>query len=536
MPFPRLAGCILHPTSLPNGHGIGDLGQAAKDFVDFLHKAGLGIWQVLPLGPTGGSNSPYQAMSSYAGNPLLISLDNLVDLELLEPADLRNAPQNTMYAEFSAAASFKDAALRKALDRFQDARANATLAREFEAFQQEQHTWLEDFALFMAAKEFYKNLPWYEWPDRELRGHTPAGIDKFKKLLSHEIRFHQFCQFLFFRQWRELHRYAQQQNVLFMGDVPIYCAHDSADIWSERQYFLVDSEGRAELQAGVPPDYFSSTGQLWGNPLFNWETLAAEGYDWWIRRLRATLNLVDMLRIDHFRGFQAYWAVDKGETTAIRGRWIKGPGQALFDAFKQALGHNLPILAEDLGVITPAVDKLRTDNGLPGMKVLHFAFSDGAEAYLPHTYDPNTVCYVATHDNDTTQGWYSAEGPDYEHMGRDVIDQEHDKARRYLGRDGSGMPWDLMRLAFGSVANTAMVLMQDILGLPNSCRMNRPGLGDNQWRWRLEGDQLANAPWGGVRDLVYLFGRDPVKNEREAVVDVRTVDLATVKAEMKAKR
>jgi 4-alpha-glucanotransferase len=311
-----------------------------------------------------------------------------------------------------------------------------------------------------------------------------------------------------------------------MGDVPIYCAHDSADIWAERQFFRVDAAGRAELQAGVPPDYFSATGQLWGNPLYNWEALRADGHRWWLRRVKATLALVDMLRIDHFRGFEAYWAVDKGETTAVKGRWIKGPGQELLDVFRRELGDNLPILAEDLGVITPSVDKLRTDNGLPGMKVLHFAFGDGAEAYLPHTYEPNTVCYVGTHDNDTSVGWYEANSPDYEHMSRDVIDAERDKARRYLGRDGSSMPWDLMRLAFSSVADTAMVPMQDILSLPASCRMNRPGLGEGQWLWRLTPEQLDNAPWGGVRELAYLYGREPEKKARERVRDVAAIAYA----------
>ena len=529
MAFPRLAGVILHPTSLPGGHGVGDLGQSARQFIDFLNNAGIGIWQVLPLGPTGGANSPYQAMSSYAGNPLLVSLDNLVDLELLDAEDLRGAPDNGMYAEYDAARKFKDRALRKALDRFQDARANADLAREFELFCREHASWLEDFALFMAAKDFYQGQAWYEWPDLELRAHTPAGVDKFHRLLSHEIRFHKFCQFLFFRQWAALKRYAGEKDVKFLGDVPIYCAHDSADIWAESQFFLVGADGKALLQAGVPPDYFSATGQLWGNPLYNWEAIRANDYRWWVRRVKASLALVDVLRVDHFRGFEAYWAVDRGETTAINGRWIKGPGQELLDVFKKELGDDLPILAEDLGVITPSVDKLRTDNGLPGMKVLHFAFGDGAEAYLPHTYEHNTVCYVGTHDNDTTIGWYEANSADYEHMSREIIDAERDKARRYLGRDGSSMPWDLMRLAFGSIADTAVVSMQDILCLPNSCRMNRPGLGEGQWRWRLLQEQLDNAPWGGVRELVYLFGREPVKKEREPVEDVRAVEYAEVK-------
>ena len=524
MPFSRLAGIILHPTSLPGGHGVGDLGSAARAFIDFLEKAGIGIWQVLPLGPTGGSNSPYQSLSSYAGNPLLISLDNLVELELLDERDLAIAPANSMYADYDGAARFKDKALRKALDRFLDARADASLGREFEEFCGQETHWLDDFALFAAAKDFFSGQPWYEWKDLELRRHTPEGLKKYHKLLVHETRYQKFRQFLFFRQWRELQRYAAKRNVKFLGDIPIYCAHDSSDVWAEPQYFQLDADGRAEFMAGVPPDYFSATGQLWGNPLYNWKTIRKDSYRWWLRRIKASLALVDMLRIDHFRGFEAYWAVKKGETTAVNGKWIKGPGQALFDAFKKELGDDLPILAEDLGVITPGVDKLRTTNGLPGMKVLHFAFSDGAESYLPHTYEPNTVCYVATHDNDTTRGWYEATGPDYAHMDRENIECERDKARRYLGRDGSGMAWDLMRLALSSVADTAVLLMQDVLDLPNSCRMNRPGLGENQWRWRLTADQMDILPWGPLRDMVHLYGREPVKSVRKAVEDVDAVD------------
>ena len=524
MPFPRLAGLILHPTSLPGGQGVGDLGGAAKAFADFLHNAGIGIWQVLPLGPTGGANSPYQTMSSYAGNPLLVSLDNLIELELLDGREVSDAPPNGMYADFAAARAFKEPRLRKAMDRFLDARASAGLAREFETFCLGEGGWLDDFALFMAAKDFYKGLPWFQWPDALLRAHAPDGLAKYHRLLAHEIRFHKFCQFLFFRQWAELKDYAAARDIRFLGDVPIYCAHDSADVWSGSAFFRLDADGGAELQAGVPPDYFSATGQLWGNPVYDWEAIRADGYRWWVRRIKATLATVDMLRIDHFRGFEAYWAVDKGEMTAINGRWLKGPGQELFDVLKAELGGDLPILAEDLGVITPSVDRLRTDNGLPGMKVLHFAFAEGAEAYLPHTYEHNTVCYVGTHDNDTTRGWYEAQGPDYDHMSREGIEAERDRARRYLGRDGSGMPWDLMRLAFGSVADTAVAPMQDVLDLPNSCRMNRPGLGENQWRWRLTEEQLANAPWGGIRDMVYLYDRQPVKPEREAVQDVKTAE------------
>ncbi len=522
MPFPRLAGVILHPTSLPGGHGVGDLGEAARSFVDFLADSGMGIWQVLPLGPPGGSNSPYQAISSYAGNPLLISLGNLVELELLDRRDLDDAPPNGETAAYAAAARFKEQALRKALDRFSDARADAGLVREFGDFCQAESAWLDDFALFAAAKDFFGGKPWYEWRDEELRSHTPEGLKKYAKLLAGEIRFQKFRQFLFFRQWRELRAYAAERNVKFFGDIPIYCAHDSADVWAEPRFFQLDAQGRAELMAGVPPDYFSATGQLWGNPLYDWNVIRADDFRWWLRRIRANLTLVDMLRIDHFRGFQAYWAVDKGETTAIKGRWLAGPGQELFDAFRRELGDHLPIVAEDLGVITPSVDKLRLDNGLPGMKVLHFAFSEGAESYLPHTYEPNTVCYVATHDNDTSRGWYEAMGPDYAHMSREGIERERDRARRYLGRDGSSMPWDLMRLALSSVADTAILLMQDVLNLPNSCRMNRPGLGEHQWQWRLTGDQLAEASRAGLSDMVHLYGRQPIKPAKSVVEDVET--------------
>ncbi len=522
MPFPRLAGIILHPTSLPGGHGVGDLGAAARSFVDFLADSGVGIWQVLPLGPAGGSNSPYQSLSSYAGNPLLVSLGNLVDLGLLEPEDLEGAPENTAVAAYGPAAAFKEKAVRKALDNFSDACAEPSLIREYEEFCQIEKAWLDDFAIFAAAKDFFGGLPWYEWKDGALRRHEPEGVRKYAKLLSGEVRFQKFRQFLFFRQWRELRAYAAERNVVFFGDVPIYCAHDSADVWAEPHFFQLDAAGGAALMAGVPPDYFSATGQLWGNPLYDWKAIREDGYRWWLRRIRAGLALVDMLRIDHFRGFQAYWAVNKGETTAVNGRWLRGPGQELFDSFRKELGDSLPIVAEDLGVITPSVDRLRLDNGLPGMKVLHFAFSEGAEAYLPHTYEPNTVCYVATHDNDTTRGWYEATGDDYAHMSRESLDHERDRARRYLGRDGSSMPWDLMRLALSSVADTAVLLMQDVLNLPNSCRMNRPGHGEGQWLWRLTEDQLAGASRGGLRDMVYLYGRQPIKSERPVVEDVKT--------------
>lgn len=520
MAFPRLAGMILHPTSLPGGCGVGDLGADAYEFVDFLAQARVGIWQVLPLGPAGGSNSPYQSLSSFAGNPLLISPGLLVEERLIGRADLADAPENGPSVDYAAVADFKERILRKAADNFDDGCCSVQFAGEYEKFVEEESEWLDDFSLFMAAKDFFGGQAWYEWEDIDLRMHRAEAMRKYAKLLAFDVRRHKFRQFLFCRQWRALRSYAAGKNVKLMGDVPIYCAHDSADVWAAPEFFQLDKDGSAAFMAGVPPDYFSPTGQLWGNPLYDWNRLAADSYRWWLKRIKAALALVDMLRIDHFRGFEAYWAVAKGEETAVNGRWVRGPGERFFAALKRELGDDLPIVAEDLGVITPGVDKLRLDNGLPGMKVLHFAFAEGAGAYLPHNYERNCVCYVATHDNDTTKGWYDAEGGDYAHMSAEVLAVERDRARRYLGSDGSSMPWDLMRLALGSVADTAMLLMQDVLNLPNSCRMNRPGLGEGQWRWRLTREQLDGASWSGLADMIALYDRQPVKREKETVEDV----------------
>jgi 4-alpha-glucanotransferase len=319
-----------------------------------------------------------------------------------------------------------------------------------------------------------------------------------------------------------LRSYAEGRRVKFFGDVPIYCAHDSAEVWAEPALFQLDPDGLAKSMAGVPPDYFSDDGQLWGNPLYNWDLMREDRFGWWRRRIGAGLGLADMLRIDHFRGFEAYWSVPRGEATAVNGEWLRGPGQELFDALGEEFGPDLPIVAEDLGVITPGVERLRAGNRFPGMKVLHFAFGEGAESYLPHAYEANTVCYVATHDNDTTRGWYEASGPDYRHLPRGIIEGERDRARRYLGRDGSGMAWDLMRLALSSVADTAMLMMQDVLNLPNSCRLNRPGRGAGQWRWRLAEGDLDRASRSGLREMAELYGRLPIKPVRKAAGDAGT--------------
>lgn len=506
MPFPRAAGIILHPTSLPGSHGIGDLGPAAYRFIDFLHASGLTLWQVLPLGPTGASNSPYQSLSSFAGNSMLVALEPLVNDGLLKAEDLQGVHFAEGRVDYCRAAEFKERALRKAFAVFQAGRGNPALRSRWLAFKREQAAWLEDFACFAALRRHFQNRAWFAWPDKGLVKRSPALLAKVRKEMADEIAFQVFCQFCFFSQWRALKDYANQKGICIIGDVPIYVAHDSADVWASPEIFALDESGLPLTMAGVPPDYFSATGQLWGNPLYRWDALAESGFSWWLARISATLALVDRLRIDHFRGFESYWEVPAGETTAVNGRWRKGPGDAFFNALRNSLGE-LPIIAEDLGVITPEVTALRQRHGLPGMKILQFAFCDGAEHYLPHTYESNCVCYTATHDNDTTRGWYAAEGADYSHHDRAVIERERDKARRYLARDGSDIAWDFIRLAMSSVADTAIFPMQDVLNLGNEARMNRPGIAEGQWEWRMTAEQLANAPAGRLREMVWLYGR-----------------------------
>jgi len=507
MPFPRTAGILLHPTSLPGAGPIGDLGDGAIRFLDFLAAAGQGIWQVLPLGPPGGSHSPYQSLSSFAGNPLLISLDALArDEASLVPQQTTEA-DGSARADHERARAVKTRALRTAHGNYATGHGSKSFRAGFEAFREAEAAWLDGFALFMALKTHFDGAAWHAWPDKDLVRRAPAALARAAKELAREVEYHAFCQYVFFSQWRRLRAYANQRGIRILGDIPIYVAHDSADVWTQPQLFALARNGRATHVAGVPPDYFSATGQLWGNPLYLWARMAQDGYAWWIDRIRATLAMVDMLRIDHFRGFESYWEIPGDAETAVNGRWVPGPGAAFFEAIGQALG-DLPIVAEDLGIITPAVDALRRRFALPGMKVLQFAFCEGAEVYLPHTYEPNCVVYTATHDNDTTVGWYRAEGPDYAHMDPDGIRRERDKARRYLARDGSTIHLDLVRLALRSVACMAVVPMQDILGLDNCARMNRPGIADGQWAWRLTSAQLAAAPADLLREMVWLYGRE----------------------------
>lgn len=495
----RKSGILLHPTSLPGRWGIGDLGAAAYTFVDFLAAAGQQLWQVMPLGPTGYGDSPYQGFSAFAGNPLLISLDQLLELGLLAPEDLADAPHfSDELADYGAVIPFKIGALQRSFERFKHA-APAELREAFAAFRTEQRSWLADYTLFAALKAAHDGAAWSSW-EPSIARREPQAVGVYASRLSAATEFHAYMQWLFFSQWRSLKAYANQRGIQIIGDIPIFVAFDSADVWANREIFMLDQAGNPTVVAGVPPDYFSATGQLWGNPLYRWDVLASQGYHWWIERFRATLTLVDIARIDHFRGFAAYWEVPAGEETAINGQWVRGPGTALFEAVNAALG-SLPIIAEDLGVITPDVEALRDDLGLPGMKVLQFAFSGAPnDPYLPHTYAPRCVVYTGTHDNDTTLGWWQALGQG---------DRQH--VQLYLGRDGSDISWDFIRLALASVAETVLLPMQDVFGLGSESRMNTPGRAGGNWGWRYTPGMLTFELVDRLATLTRIYGRAPAR-------------------------
>ncbi len=500
MSFNRTAGILLHPTSLPGPFGIGDLGPAAREFIDWLRAADLGLWQILPLGPTGYGNSPYLCYSALAGNPALISPELLAEDGWLSESDWAQAPEfDPDQVAFETVLPWKEQLFTLAFRRFEQ-QASATQLAEFEAFCRAESGWLEDYALFMALKRSQADEPWMDWP-APLRQRQPEAIATVRPQLLRGIRFQQFLQWCFRRQWQALHDYASARGIRLVGDIPIYVSQDSADVWANPQFFQLDPDtGLAEQRAGVPPDYFSETGQLWGNPCYDWKALQADGYRWWLERLRQLLSLVDYVRIDHFRGLESYWAVPAGEETAINGEWLPAPGQDFLSTVQRELG-DLPILAEDLGVITPEVEALRDDFRLPGMKILQFAFdSDSGNAYLPHNYWGHSwICYTGTHDNDTTVGWF-------------VARDEGQRARvlDYLGHDnGWGIEWKLMRLAWMSTAVWAIAPLQDVLGLDSSARMNRPGVADGNWGWRVRASALTPDLAQRLAHLTGLYRRVP---------------------------
>jgi len=488
MNFPRSAGILLHPTSLPGPDGIGGIGPEAHRFLDTLAESGLRIWQMLPLGPTGYGNSPYQCFSAFAGNPLLVQVPDA-------PGEF---PSHSV--DYPRVIAHKQELLRRAT-------AGFVPDEGYLAFTAEQEWWLEDYALFMALKHAHGGVAWTDWdPGAALR--DPGALAGWSSRLADQVEHHRREQWFFHTQFHALRQACRDRGIRLMGDVPIYVAHDSADVWANPSLFKLDGQGRLLAQAGVPPDYFSATGQLWGNPIYDWEAMRVEGYAWWIRRMRAAFDLFDLVRVDHFRGFEAYWEVPGGETTAVNGRWTPGPGEDLLGAITEALGP-LPIVAENLGVITPAVEALREQFGYPGMAILQFAFGTDAQAshFQPHTYPHDLVVYTGTHDNDTTVGWWTSQGAGDSTRSAEDVAKERDYAMRYLAADGREMQWTLIRTALASVAHTALIPMQDVLGLGSEARMNLPGRQSGNWEFRFSWDQVTPEITRRLRELVDLYQR-----------------------------
>jgi 4-alpha-glucanotransferase len=489
----RAAGILLHVTSLPGRFGCGDLGPAATQFVDFLVQAGQGVWQVLPLGPTGYGDSPYQCFSAFAGNPLLVDLSDLESFGWLSRADLADAPPfPEERVEFERVIPWRMAMLRRAFERFVAAPSSAARAA-MDEFRQQNQDWLDDYALFIAIKEGHDGVQWTLWP-APLAARDPAALAEARQSLANQIDFQVFVQWCFFRQWTALKAHANSRGVRIVGDVPIFVAHDSADVWANRRLFQLAENGQARAVAGVPPDYFSATGQLWGNPIYDWEYAATRGYDWWLKRLEQALRLFDLVRLDHFRGFTSHWEVPGDRDTAAAGRWAAGPGAALFDAALLRLGR-LPLIAEDLGVITPQVEELRDQFQLPGMRILQFAFGDDPKShdYRPHNFVPNSAVYTGTHDNDTTVGWFQSQAGIGTTRSAEQIAREREFTLRYLQSDGREIHWDMIRAAVASVARLAVYPMQDVLGLGSEARMNLPSTSRGNWRWRMSPDALTPA-------------------------------------------
>lgn len=495
MRFPRESGVLLHPTSLPGPHGIGDFGPAAFRFIDWLADAGQRLWQVMPLGPTGFADSPYASPSAFAGNPLLVSLDWLAGDGLLDERDLSGGPQfSAEHCDFGPVIDFKTSLLRRAFERFESG-GWPGVGDAFDAFVAEEASWLGDYALFMAIKEAHALASWHDW-DEAIQMRDPAAVREWAASYATDVRYHQFVQFHFARQWSELRRYATERKIRLIGDIPIFVAEDSADVWANQHLFKLDEHGQALEVAGVPPDPFSAIGQIWGNPIYDWKRMRADGYQWWVNRIRRTLETVDIIRIDHFRGFAAAWLVPAGASTAAEGHWERSPGGEVFAAIRRACG-DVPVVIEDLGVITPDVIALREVLGFPGMNVLQFAFeNDSSNVYLPHNYRRESVVYTATHDNQTTVGWFASRSG-----------EEREAIQRYLGRDGSDIAWDLIREALASVSNTAILSLQDVLRLGDEARMNVPGQPSGNWSWRFRADQLTTDLASGLRDMTTLYGR-----------------------------
>jgi 4-alpha-glucanotransferase len=503
MQFPRRSGILLHPTSLPGPFGIGDFGPEAYKFVDFLKESGQTYWQILPLSPTGYGDSPYQSPSAFAGNPMLISPEKLIESCYLTQENIHDLPPLPQdHINFSQVIRYKQDLLNIAFKNFRHHASQSDKAR-FSTFREQQAFWLDDFALYMTIKKSHDLAPWFEWAQEEIF-RQPDRLADIRNSQSEAIQFEKFLQWTFFEQWWSLKEYANAQGIQIFGDLPIFISMDSADVWANPYLFYFDHELKPIAVSGVPPDSFSDTGQLWGHPLYRWDKMAKEGYSWWISRFKMTLTQVDLVRIDHFRGLYNYWEIPAGEETAVHGHWIKGPGANFLHAITEALG-DVPIIAEDLGEFDQesraGVDALLREFNYPGMKILQFAFGAGTENhFLPHNFTTNWVVYTGTHDNDTTVGWFN----------QNSTQAEREYALQYMRSDGSDISWDLIRLAWGSVAHTAITPAQDLLSLGQSARMNTPSTsGPPNWCWRLPPDTLTSRIAARIRALTSLYGRLP---------------------------
>ncbi|MFO7812168.1 MAG: 4-alpha-glucanotransferase [Pelovirga sp.] len=491
----RRSGILLHPTSLAGPQYTGSLGQEARDFIDFLAASGQSVWQVLPLNPTGYGNCPYSCFSAFAGNPLLINLADLAQTEDLDVADLPLPVVKAPYCDFAAAFTTQMPLLRKAFQTF-FAQQHTLRYQGFSDFCHAQNLWLDDYSLFEAIRSRQDYSNWQDWPE-PLRRRDQAALEQCRSELAEEILWHKYLQFVFFEQWFSLRQYAQQRSILIFGDLPIFVAENSADVWAHPQLFHLDEQQHPTLVAGVPPDYFSATGQRWGNPLYCWDQLKKQNYRWWLQRFDWNFSLFDLLRVDHFRGFVASWAIPANDPTAVNGQWMDTPGRELFDLLLERYS-NLPIIAEDLGVITTEVEQLRDDFSFPGMKILQFAFdSDAKNPYLPHNHRRNSVVYTGTHDNNTTLGWWNQ------------LDNEvKNRAKEYLGTRAADMPWLLVETAMASVARLSVIPLQDILCLDEGSRMNTPGTSTGNWSWRFSESALDEPLRRRLRSTTHLYGRD----------------------------
>jgi 4-alpha-glucanotransferase len=510
MQFPnRISGILLHPTSLPGRFGIGDFGPDAVRFVDVLRAAGQTVWQILPLGPTGYGNSPYMCFSAFAANPMLISPAKLVERRLLKEEDAAAPPAFPAdRVDFPAVIEWKRPLLRKAFAKFCDG-SDPALRDDYYAFCERNAFWLEDYALFRALKSAHEERVWTDW-EAGVAHREPASLTEWRNRLAEALTFRRFVQFLTFQQWAELKAYCHEQGIQVVGDMPIYVAHDSADVWANRELFQLDGSGQPTVVAGVPPDYFSAAGQRWGNPIYRWDAMEEQKFQWWKDRFRMTLAQVDCVRMDHFRGLESYWEIPAAQKTAVNGRWVKAPGAKLFQTLLDAVG-TLPVIAEDLGVITAEVEALRDQFELPGMRILQMAFGTDpmAAAYRPHNHIKNAVVYTATHDHNTTTGWFTAPPGTETTQTEQEVRAERTHVLAYLHSDGRDIHWDMIRLALGSVANLAVFPLQDVLGLDSQHRMNRPGTLKGNWEWRFTWEQLTPDTAARLADLTKLYERPP---------------------------